>query len=327
MKFTTPIDIKKLSSELSYSDRAITLGSCFATEIGQTLKDLSFDVKPNPMGVLYNVASIYSTLDMISRGEHIKSKDLIYENGIYSSYMAHSAFSSPCKDQALLQINNAIDQCKVSIKNSTYIIITLGTSYIYRLESSSQIVANCHRQPSSFFTRDRLSLSQTIDYLEKIVQMLKGKKIVLTVSPIRHIKDGLQENTVSKSILRLAVDHIASNYSNVEYFPSYEIMLDELRDYRFYGEDMVHPTPQAVRYIWERFQQSVCTEKTIELSNKVQKIASRLSHRPTNPQSPTHQSFLAATLKMITQLENQDSNIDFTNYKSIINNQLIVNES
>lgn len=318
MKLQTIVDIPAPGFEISYLSSGVTIGSCFATEVGSRMERLKFDISVNPLGVLYNAASIAKLLEVVLSGREITSEDLFYDGELYNSYLFHSRFSHRSEKETLASINSATKSCREDINRASYIIITLGTSYIYRLKSSGEVVANCHKTTASQFTRECISTEETISYLEKIVSLLSGKEIIFTISPIRHIRDGLSGNNLSKSIARVAIEEITKRHSTCHYFPSFEIMVDELRDYRFYRDDMFHPTPLAVDYIWERVQETFCSKQTLKIVKQVEDIATRLSHRPVNPTSEKYKQFIEATLNKLNELESVTKNINFSSEREIL---------
>lgn len=261
IKLQTPVTDEKCKVGISYSDKILMLGSCFSDNIGQQLKDYGFDVCINPFGTLYNPVSIFNSLETISGDREFTESDCVQIGAgdeRWCSFFHHTSFARASKDEFLSNANTALIAAKDFFAQADKIIITLGTSWCFRHITSNMIVSNCLKRPASEYTRERLSSAEVTDILEKIAGLCsssgKKKQIIFTVSPIRHFKDGAHGNQISKSALLLGIDDfLVGTDIQADYFPSYEIMMDELRDYRFYAEDMCHPSPQTTSYIRERF--------------------------------------------------------------------------
>ncbi len=310
MQLFTKIDIPKADFEIESGQKILLLGSCFADEIGLKLQHGGFDALVNPFGTLYNPASIAaSLLRSISEREYTSvSPELIFDasQNVWHSWMHHSKFSSSSKEELIEQMNATTMQVSNFLREADVLIITLGTAIIYRMKDTGMLVANCHKQLDSLFDRQRLSSYDIADQWQMLLQLLHSinpkLNIVFTVSPIRHKRDGMHINQISKGILLQAVDELVNNESpdaeplngesanaksvnsksvtgKCTYFPAYEIMLDELRDYRFYADDMIHPSPLAVEYIWQRFQDTYFSNKTKDTVAKATKSFARSQHR------------------------------------------------
>lgn len=263
-KFVTRVDVKPADEKIGYNSRILMLGSCFTTQVGAILHDYRFNVMVNPFGVLYNPCSILSSVERLHSGDLFTCDDVIQTNptdamGIkkYASFYHHSSFAHPTPDEFLENANtHLIKAAKLSAEADT-VIITLGTAWVFELLSKPGfVVSNCHKRLAKEFNRRLLSVGECSSILFRIAEIYRDKRIIFTVSPIRHFKDGAHGNQISKSTLLLAIDEVVSRCNRCSYFPSYEIMLDELRDYRFYAEDMVHPSDVAVKYIFEKFKES-----------------------------------------------------------------------
>ena len=261
--FRTEVEIKKDAHTLDYSSKIMMLGSCFTTEIGKILQDYRFDVIVNPFGVLYNPASILSSVKRMQECNHFTAAEVIETNPAdthaqrkYASFSHHSSFARLSCEEFLRNANSCLEESNIFMKDADTVIITLGTAWTFRHIERNIIVSNCHKRVAKEFRRELLSVEECTAMLSEIAVLLPDKKIIFTVSPIRHFKDGAHGNQISKSTLLLAVDNTLHKYENCFYFPSYEIMMDELRDYRYYAEDMVHPSPLAVKYIFEKFRQA-----------------------------------------------------------------------
>ncbi|MBR6036998.1 MAG: GSCFA domain-containing protein [Bacteroidaceae bacterium] len=283
MEWMTRIDIPQSEWKMKAGAKVLLVGSCFADEIGAKMVRGGFDALINPFGTLYNPASIAASLlrSISERAYAANSIELVQEvaDGIWHSWMHHSSFSSADRDVLVERMNATVQQVANFLRGADVLIITFGTAIIYRLKETGMLVANCHKQPDSLFVRERLSAYDIADQWKMLLQLLEGVnpqlKVIFTVSPIRHKRDGYHVNQVSKGILLQAVDEMG-----VEYFPSYEIMMDELRDYRFYADDMIHPSGQAVEYIWQRFQDTYFDNKTKDAVAKATKEWARQQHRP-----------------------------------------------
>lgn len=299
MEFTTRITINKQDFVISHKSKLMVLGSCFAENIGNILSDNKFDINLNPFGIVYNPQSLQQSLEILLREEKINQEDLFKNEGVYHSFHFHGRFSDADSEQALSKMNNSVSEAAQVLKNADFLILTLGTSYIYKLKSTQSVVINCHKLPGNLFSRNILSVEQITKSWSELLKMLHDlnpkMKVIFTVSPIRHLRDGAHQNQLSKSVLLLAVEELCIRFSFCSYFPSYEIVLDELRDYRFYADDMVHPNQIAINYLWERFSETYFNEETIRINNEWTKIQSALRHRPINSDSKEHKHFLKQT--------------------------------
>ncbi|MDL2222881.1 GSCFA domain-containing protein [Bacteroidales bacterium OttesenSCG-928-M11] len=300
MKFRTEIQIPQGNFSISHKERIMTIGSCFAENISCRMIDAGFRVDSNPFGILYNPISISNALqDLLFRTEFTET-DLFEFNGLFQSFSHHGKFSGVNKEKVLHGINKQLQLSSKFIRNTQYLIVTFGTAKAYRL-SNGKIVANCHKLPDYYFSHELLSLNDIVQQWHQTIQHLRSfnpkLKILFTVSPIRHWKDGAEENQVSKSILFLAIHELRRWLEDIYYFPAYELMMDDLRDYRFYAEDMLHPSSQAIQYIWEKFGETYFTTETKTLIKEWTAIQRSLNHRPFNEDSIEHKSFLQKTME------------------------------
>lgn len=258
MKLQTIVDIEPSAWKIGYEDRILMVGSCFSDEIGAQMQERYLNVTCNPFGTLYNPLSIAKALTMTDTPE------LIEHDGLWHSMAHHGAFSRATKEEAEQAVRASIETMQKALREASVVIVTFGTAWVY--EMNGAIVGNCHKLPERCFNRRRLSVEEIVEAWKPILAQYPDKKWLFTVSPIRHIRDGLHENQISKATLLQAVEQLVLNSSpspaTRRYFPSYEIMLDELRDYRFYADDLVHPSSLAVNYIWERFVDTFCTPQT-----------------------------------------------------------------
>lgn len=321
MAFFTEIEIPEYPWKMDYSKSMMLFGSCFSENIGQKLIDLKFRVDMNPFGILYNPESIANSLKILLEKRLFTEKDLFSDQGLWSSFYHHSRFSDVDRGVALEKINSRIEASSVFLKNADFLVITFGTSWVYELKSSGLIVSNCHKLPAAEFKRYRLGVMEITEgyreLLEQVWKLNPGLKVIFTISPIRHWKDGAVENQVSKATLLLAADRLITGFgpSSCGYFPSYELMMDELRDYRFYAEDMLHLSPVATDYIFERFSKVMMTKESTELSKRVMKIRKAFEHRPLNPKSAGFKAFIQQNLLLLDELISQFPSLDFNEEK------------
>lgn len=288
-------------------DCAITmLGSCFSDNIGSRLQRALFNVEVNPFGTLYNPASIASALRDLVDCREFGLNDLFEYQGRYHSFSHHSSFSGVNAGDVVSRINDKVVKASAQLKRSQVLIITFGTAYVYESKKAQKVVSNCHKLPSAEFNRRLMSIDEIVDMWSSLIADLRGVnpdlKIIFTVSPIRHLADGAHGNQVSKSVLLLAVERLCNKLSDVIYFPAYEIMMDDLRDYRFYASDMTHPSDVAVDYIYEIFSQSFFSEETNNLAHECEKLTRRLKHRHMTDDVSVIEKFNQSTQQIIDRL-------------------------
>lgn len=316
MEFRTVVDIGPLAEKLDYDSRILMLGSCFAENIGEKLKYYRFATELNPCGIVYNPMSVANVLKLIAEDYRFQEEDLWENAGKWVSLYHHGSFSSEDKQVCLSRINGRLKKAAEGLRHARLLLITFGTSWVYRHKASDSIVANCHRFPSADFERYRLSPGEIVREYKALIARLREicphLKVVFTVSPIRHWKDGAHGNQLSKAVLLLAVEELVQQIPEVYYFPSYEIVMDELRDYRFYGEDMLHLSSQAVEYIWERFRDTWISPSVEALMKRIDKLNKKLAHRPFAPQSEEYEIFRQQIRQEIEALKEINQNIDFS---------------
>jgi len=321
LKLLTQIPLKKQSNNLiSYESKIVLLGSCFSENIGDKFEYFKFQSIVNPFGILFHPKAIETLISDAVHKKEYSENDIFFHNEQWHCFDAHSKLSSASKEVLLQNLNTQIESTNKQIHQLTHIIITLGTAWAYRFIETDTIVANCHKIPQKQFSKKILSVQEIVESIENIKRLIKkanpNATLIFTVSPVRHIKDGFVENTQSKSHLITAILQFLNQEPLIKnrqsfYFPSYEIMMDELRDYRFYADDMVHPNKKAINYIWEKFQQvwiSSEASKTMEAVDEVQK---GLNHKPFNPNSEVHKAFLQNLEAKKTQLQIQFPYIQF----------------
>ena len=288
----TEIKINPLEQTIAYGDGLLFLGSCFTDEVGGLCRGLGFDALINPFGELYNPVSVMQSFQRLKDGKPFVHDDVIeVGEGQYCTFSHNTAFWNNPESALLEQVNQSLAEAHAHFLKSKWIVISLGTSWVFRYKKNGRVVSNCNKLPAQQFERDFLSVEHTIRYLSEMVSQNPKKQFIFTVSPLRHLKDGLHGNQLSKAALLLAVDEICSWYENAHYFPAYEILLDELRDYRFYKEDMVHPTEQAVRYIWERFADFAIDPAEKPAMRAAAELRQMLQHRPLFPESEAFKKF------------------------------------
>jgi len=315
MKLQTKIPLKRKTQDLiDYQSKILLLGSCFSENIGDKLSYFKFQSTQNPFGILFHPKAIENLITNTSNKKVYSSDDLIYQNEIWHSFDAHSSLSSASENELLNKLNVAISLTNKKIKEASHIVITLGTSWVYRYIEIDTIVANCHKIPQKKFLKELLSVSEISESLARSISLIKSinsdAAVIFTISPVRHLKDGFIENTQSKSHLIAAI-HTLVNEQDVSYFPSYEIMMDELRDYRFYAEDMIHPNKTAINYIWRKFIDTWFSEETKSIMKEIDEIQKGLLHRPFHEDSKLHQQFL---LKLEQKKSSLQERLPFINF-------------
>ena len=316
MEFRTTLNPTKSNISIGYDDSILTVGSCFAENIGARLAALRFTALMNPFGILYNPISISKNISKLLTDEIYTEKDIFQNGDLWHSWQHHGKFSSPKKDNILRGINDSLSEARIFYQKANRLIITLGTANVFVEKKSGEVVANCHKVPSrnaetglDNFDKRRLSVEEIIESFTDILNKINAQKadiqIIITVSPIRHISDGLIESQRSKATLLLAIDEICRQFKNVHYFPAYELMMDDLRDYRFYEADMIHPSSQAIDYIWDYFKETYFTDKTNCVINEVQKINAMLQHRPLHPDTEGYQQFVNSVNNKMIELKSK----------------------
>ncbi|RED22129.1 GSCFA family protein [Flavobacterium cutihirudinis] len=318
MQFRTQIPISKSKSPIDYNSKVLSVGSCFAENIAEKFDYFKFQNETNPFGIIFNPVSIEKIFRRVCALDFYQEKDVFFYNERWHSYEVHSDLSNSGRQELLETLNKAITETNKQLKEATHIIITYGTSWIYRNLESEEIVANCHKVPQKQFSKELLStdiIQKSIQNTIDLIQTLNPNiNFIFTVSPVRHIKDGFVENQLSKSHLFSALHSVLNTEHlklNTEYFPSYEIMMDELRDYRFYSEDMLHPNQIAIDYIWKLFSENYIAQESISIMQEVDEIQKSLRHRSFNPESEQHQKFLANLQKKINLLGEKLPQIKF----------------
>lgn len=293
--FQTKVDIPISPLKITHNSPIISLGSCFAENIGNKLLNAGFDIDVNPFGVLFNPISIQNSLEILLDQKQFTEDDIFEHNGMWQSFSHSSLYSDSVAINCLDKINQRLEKAAQQLKNCDLLLLTLGTAWVFEYNASGKIVSNCHKLPASEFTRRRLTVEEIVEaytlLINKLLLIKPDLQLIFSVSPVRHWKDGAHDNNLSKSTLHLAIDNLQKKFSQVHYFPAYEIQMDELRDYRFYASDMVHPSEVAVNYIWERFSDTFFNADTNTIKSEVEQLQRDEAHRPLHPNSQEFQKF------------------------------------
>lgn len=307
MQFRTQIPISKSTRPIGYNSKVVSLGSCFAVNISEKFQYFKFQTTTNPFGIIFNPVSIEKMIRRAVEKIFFTEEDVFFHNDRWHCFEVHSELSSPDRESFIVKLNQLIEQTHVQILEADHIIITYGTSWVYREKAYSQVVANCHKVPQKQFDKELLSVAVNQDAIrntaEAIRQLNPNANLTFTVSPVRHIKDGFVENQISKAHLISGLHAALSDLPSADYFPSYEIMMDELRDYRFYAEDMLHPNQTAVDYIWKLFSEAYITAESFPTMIAIDNIQKSLKHRPFNADGDEHAKFLSQLQDKIKKVE------------------------
>lgn len=318
----TSVELPSGLPRLAHADRLMLLGSCFAAEMGERLQQAKFRCDVNPFGVLYNPLSIASALRRMEEGRDYGADELFFYRECWHSPMHHGDFSSPDAEEALRHINDRLRQAHDALLRLDCLLLTFGTAWVYASKETGRVVANCHKLPEANFTRRRLSVDEVVEEYRTLLDGLFRRnpklKVLLTVSPIRHVRDGLHENQLSKATLLLAVDRLQALFpEHLFYFPAYELLLDELRDYRFYADDLVHPSAVAASYVWERFVQACLSPEALPIMKACEEIHKSLAHKPFHPEGEEYKRFLGQIVLKIERLNEKYPYLDFKNEREL----------
>ncbi|HEY6976310.1 MAG TPA: GSCFA domain-containing protein [Chitinophagaceae bacterium] len=326
MQFFTPINIKPLKPSITYRDNILLVGSCFTEHIGNYLTGIKFNVLQNPNGILFNPLSICSSLVSYIHNQRFAEDDLFYLNESWHSWQHHSRFSNTDLHQGLQLINESQNRAHIFLQNANWLIITLGSSFVYKLSSQASLslrrglrvdaVANCHKAPAQTFIKHLCTIEETVAAFDQTIHQLfhfnPDLKIIFTISPVRHLRDGVVENNRSKARLVEVVHHLADKFDKLYYFPAYELVIDVLRDYRFYDIDLAHPNYAATQFVLKKFSETCFDDPTRKLMKEIKKIVIAQNHTPFNPHSQQHKKFLQTHLEKTKALQQQYSWIDFS---------------
>jgi hypothetical protein len=318
--FRTAIPLSGTASiQMNHKQSLFLIGSCFTEHISQKLASHKFNPSTNPFGIVYNPISMAQCLERLAAGNQPFSEAELFENaGLWHSWDHHGHFSKPDKKETLEGINAAYYNAAANLKICDVLLLTLGTSDVFTLKETGKVVANNHKMPGALFAPRRLSVSEivesTLQALKKVMAARgnSGLKVILTVSPVRHLRNGLIENQRSKAALILACEELCNRLEEASYFPAYELLLDDLRDYRFYAADMIHPSDVAVDYVWQFFSDTYFSDETRRLNDQIGKILAAAQHRPFHPDTAQHQAFAKAQLEAIERLMQEFPEIDFS---------------
>lgn len=326
MKLQTKLPPISEKLELNYSSHFLLNGSCFAENIGKRLEEAKFSSMVNPLGISFNPLSLFNLIQRSINREFFDLTDFQLADEKYFSFDLHSSFSSLNQEEAIRLANLRLEEQALYLQKANCIIFSLGTAWVHLKKDEQQLVNNCHQLPATEFEKTLLSIGEITDAWRELLkafkkQGIKSQIIIFTVSPVRHLKDGFHENQLSKSTLLLAVDQICEEFDNCHYFPSYEIMMDELRDYRFYDRDLIHPNETAIDIIWEYFQNAFCSDSCRLDIQKVGEILAALHHKPFHAKSSSHIHFLEKLKEKIMSFQ-KTSQIQFDKELLMIENQL-----
>lgn len=314
MNFHLSFPIKSFESKLNYKQKMVFVGSCFAENIGELMQQSKFDVVLNPNGIVYNPQSISMAIQRYILNEQHVEKDLFYANECWNSWEHHSRYSNSNKEVCLNELNTQLNAAHNQLKQADWLFITFGSSFIYKHIESNQLVGNCHKVPQQQFEKLFLNSLDVIAEYKILIEKLKDfnpkLKIVFTVSPVRYVRDGVVENNLSKAHLLATVHQLVNDYSTVFYFPAYELVIDDLRDYRFYKTDMVHPNEQAIEYVFQKLKEVLFDSETIDAFEKINDILKASAHRPFNSDSEEFKKFKSRYLKRCKELQESNPTIN-----------------
>ncbi|MEO9023218.1 MAG: GSCFA domain-containing protein [Ginsengibacter sp.] len=316
MQFLLPFQIPPCPFNITYHDKILLIGSCFSEEIGNEMKELKLDVLQNPNGILYDPISIAESLISYVENKPFSVENIFEMNGLWHSWKHHSAFSGISKEEVSKKINKSQSYAHAFLKKAHFLIITPGTAFSYQLKDNHEKVANCHKAPSGYFVKTLLTAEEIqsglLSAISNIELMNPELKIIFTISPVRHVRDGVVENNRSKARLIEAVHSVCAQKQNTFYFPSYELVTDVLRDYRFYKNDLVHPNSTAVSFVFEKFIECFLDLPSKEILAEMRKLTSSVKHKPFFEKSLSHQKFVLAQREYISGLEKKYPFIDLS---------------
>ncbi len=310
--------------KIEHNDPILSMGSCFADRIGKRLATSKFDIQSNPFGIIFNPISIFKLLTNAAEGRPLNENSFVHRDSVFYNYDFHSTFFSSDKSELKRRLASQLAYVGSIIPQLKYIIVTFGTSVVYRKINDEEVVANCHKVPASNFKKELVDQEEIYQAFTRLYLQLKSinpkLRFILSVSPVRHVKDGLVANGTSKAMLRAACHRLEATYAeDIAYFPGFEIMMDDLRDYRFYEDDMIHPNNTAENYIWEYFKKNFISESTVEFINEWEGIRKSLQHKPFQPSSPSHQKFLKQLIGKISKYEQM---VDVAEEIALVKNQM-----
>ncbi|HYO22434.1 MAG TPA: GSCFA domain-containing protein [Flavisolibacter sp.] len=332
MKFRFEFDIKKLPTPITHRHKMLLIGSCFTENIGEKLDKYKFTTLQNPNGILFNPVSVAESLTDYIEAKQVSESELFYYNEGWHSWKHHSRFSGLTAAESLAKINNTYNTAHHFIKETDYVFITLGSSWVYTLTEKAanakpgNVAANNHKAPADWFNRKLMTTEEVLRVLDNVVHRIflfnPKAKIIFTISPVRHLREGVVENNRSKAVLIQAVHHLVDKFDKLYYFPAYELVIDDLRDYRFYAEDLVHPNYFATQYVWEKMVDACMDEKTKTLMEEIHSINLAFQHKAFNPASAQHKKFLETVLQKTKALQAAHSYLDFTKELNYFTNEM-----
>ena len=315
MDFRLEFDPPSLSRKIDLDEKIMLVGSCFTEHVYNYLVGSKFCALQNPNGILFNPSSIAKALSRYVENKHLSSNELFEQNSLWNHWDFHSSLSCPSQEESLLRINETISSAHSFLKDTQWLVVTLGSAYVYEL-NGDQIVANCHKMSASVFTKRLLDpeeiISTYVGLIDQLKQFNNTLNIIFTISPVRHLRDGFVENNRSKAVLIHAVDKLTKQHEHLHYFPSYELVVDDLRDYRFYAEDMVHPNYQATRYVWEKFCTAAINGRSREVMKELDQLNMAFQHKPMHPNSTEHIKFRNKYKEMAQSLAARFPSIDLS---------------
>jgi GSCFA family len=308
MDFRRELIVRSFTEKISIKDPIMLVGSCFSDNLGEKLKHNRFNVMINPSGIMFNPVSITRSLTSYITGNPYDRSMIFKTQEWWTSWDHHTRFSHADPDALLDMMNNSLKEAHDFLKKTKWLIITLGSAWVYQLDNGD-VVANCHKVPTDKFRKKLLAVEDVLSSLDNLIHRLfiynPGIKIMFTISPVRHLRDGFVENNRSKAVLIQAVHHLVDKFSNLFYFPSYELVIDDLRDYRFYAEDMVHPNYQATEYVWQKFVDACMDGGTLNVMKEINLINAARAHKPFQPGSDAHRKFRKKQFDTLLRLEQE----------------------
>ena len=326
MDFRLEFTPKPFDLKINHQQNLLLVGSCFTEQIGTKLANHKFAVLDNPNGILFNPSSIANSISSYINHRQYTETDLFYQNECWNSWQHHSRFSHPDKKICLSAINESQSKANVFLKNADWLLITLGSAFVYELDNK-EVVANCHKVPTDKFSKRLLAADEIFADLQKMIEKAVAfnpqLKIIFTISPVRHLRDGFVENNLSKATLIQTVHQLTEKNNNCFYFPAYELIIDDLRDYRFFAEDMVHPNYAATNYVWEKFIATCIDEPSLQLMKEIAIIVAAKNHKPFNPTSEQHKKFLQTNLEKVKKLQQQFPYLNFEEEAAFFNSNKV----
>ncbi len=326
--FRTIVDVKSFPFGIDYNTPTLFVGSCFTENIGEMMLERKFPVLINPFGVVYNPVSVSLVLNRITQGKPYTENELLEQNGLWLSLDHHTSYSRISKDDCINSINSSLEETSNFWSHTQYLVLTFGTARVYYYNKTGLPVANCHKIPAKEFTNKLLSVKEIVSLwssdLNNIFNVKPNLKVILTVSPVRHWKDGPSGNQVSKATLILAINQLVELFpQKVFYFPAYEILMDDLRDYRYYADDMLHPSQLAISYIWEKFKHTLVHSTAQEFSVDIEKVLQAVKHKPFNTKTKEFKQFVEKNLSKIDEIRRLNPTLDFTNEYQTLKDYLL----